>query len=80
MGGARPCGNKVSTREGSFPLDLMEKGENVANLVDSSFAIAKKHLNKLRKTSPCFSLNLPTPQTDRHHVVRKKFSDPPSHT
>ena len=29
-------GNKSPTREGSFPLGLLEKGDEVANLVDSS--------------------------------------------
>lgn len=34
--GARVGGNIVFTREGSFPLALLEKGDEVANLVDSS--------------------------------------------
>ena len=29
-------GNKSPTREGSFPLGLLEKGDKVANLLDSS--------------------------------------------
>ena len=34
--GARVGGNKRSTRESSFPLGLLEKGDEVATLVDSS--------------------------------------------
>ena len=34
--GARESGNNVSTQGGSFPLCLLEKGAEVANLVDSS--------------------------------------------
>ena len=34
--GARVGSNKSPTREGSFPLGLLEKGGEVANLVDSS--------------------------------------------
>ena len=33
--GARGSGNSVFTRGGSFPLCLLEKGDEVANLVDS---------------------------------------------
>ena len=32
--GARAGGNNTSTREGSFPLGLLKKGDEVANLVD----------------------------------------------
>ena len=50
--GARASGNNVFTREGSFPLCLLEKRDEVANLVDSSLmekkdrapaVIASKH-------------------------------------
>ena len=34
--GARAGGNNVFTRKGSVPLGLLEKGDEVANLVDSS--------------------------------------------
>ena len=34
--GARVGGNKRPTREGAFPLGLLEKGDEVANLIDSS--------------------------------------------
>ena len=34
--GARGSGNNGFTRGGSFPLCLLEKGDEVANLVDSS--------------------------------------------
>ena len=34
--GARVGGNKSPTREGSFPLGLSERGDEVADLVDSS--------------------------------------------
>ena len=36
MSGARVVGNISPTREGSFPLALLEKGNEVANLDDSS--------------------------------------------
>ena len=36
MSGARVGGNICPTREGSFPLALLEKGNEVANLDDSS--------------------------------------------
>ena len=36
MSGARVGGNIYPTREGSFPLALLEKGNEVANLDDSS--------------------------------------------
>ena len=36
MSGARVGGNINPTREGSFPLGLLEKGDEVANLDDSS--------------------------------------------
>ena len=35
--GARVGGNKVPTGEGFPPVDLVGKGDEVANLVDSSF-------------------------------------------
>ena len=34
--GARTIGNNVFTRGGSFPLGILEKGDEGANLVDSS--------------------------------------------
>lgn len=34
--GARVGGNKVPTGEGFLPVDLLRKGDEVANLVDSS--------------------------------------------
>ena len=36
MSGARVGGNISPTREGTFPLGLLEKGNEVANLDDSS--------------------------------------------
>ena len=88
--GARGSGNNVFTRGGSFPLCLLEKGDEVANLVDSSLmekkdrapaVIASKHRIEPRKRSRCFSVGLPTPQIDRHLVVRKKcFKGRPSHS
>ena len=36
MSGARVGGNINPTREGTFPLGLLEKGDEVANLDDSS--------------------------------------------
>ena len=82
--GARLGGNNVFPRGGSVPLGLLEKGDEVANLVDSSFmektktkqsarCYREKHRFEPRKISRCFSVGLPTPQTDRHLVVRKSI-------
>ena len=40
--GARAGDKNVFTRGGSFPLCLLEKGDEVANLVDSSLMKKKK--------------------------------------
>ena len=88
--GARGSGNNTYIRGGSCSLCLLEKGEEVANLVDFSLmekkergsaVIASKHRIEPRKKSRCFGVGLPTPQIDRHLVVRKKcFEGRPSHT
>ena len=43
MSGARVGGNTYPTRGGSFPLDLLEKGNEVANLDDSSLMGNGRH-------------------------------------
>ena len=77
--GARAGGNTFFTRGGTFPLGLLEKGDGVANLVDSSLmekgwkasCYREKTPNRALKISPCFSVGLPIPQTDHHLVIRK---------
>ena len=79
--GARVGGNKNPTREGSFPLGHLEKGDEVANLVDSSLMGKRIECplqsrgntrSSLAKNLGYLSVGLPTPQTDRHHVVRER--------
>ena len=41
MSGARVVGNICPTRDGSFPLALLEKGNEVANLDESSLMVKK---------------------------------------
>ena len=101
MSGARVGGNIGPTRGGSFPLALLEKGIEVANLDDSSLmgkrmerpllsrvntgsgltkdlgvlVLAFPHLKPTATSWPArsvFRVGLPTPQTDRHHLVRTK--------
>ena len=97
---ARVGGNQSLTREVSFPLGLLEKGDEVAKLVDSSMMgkrIERPLLSRgntgsslakdlgvlmLAHTSnrppphsqeAVFSrVGVPTPQTDRHHMVRER--------
>ena len=81
--GALADGNNGFTRGSFLPLSLLEKGGEVANLVDSFLmknknrapaAIASKHRIEPRKRSRCFRIDLPTLHTDRHLVVRKRCS------
>ena len=74
-------GNISPTGEGSFPLGLGRKGDQVANLVDSSLMgkrIERPLLSRgntgssLAKDLGVFFVGLPTPQTDRHLMARKK--------
>ena len=78
MSGARVDGNIGPTRGGSFPLALLEEGNEVANLDDSSLMgkrMERPLLSRvntgwsLTKGSRCFSVGLPTPHTDRHHLL-----------
>ena len=81
--GAWSGGNNVFTPGGSFPLSFLEKRDEVANLVDSSLMEKKQKKQSARcyreqtldrasqEIAVFFSLSLPTPQTDRHLVVRK---------
>ena len=98
MSGARVGGDIGPTREGSFPLALLEKGNEVANLDDSSLmgkrierpllsrvntgssltkdlGVIVPHLKPTATSWPARSIlrvGLPTPQTDRHHLVRTR--------
>ena len=80
--GARAGGNKTSTREGSFPLGLLVNADEVANLIDSSLmekGIESPFLSRgstgsslAQDLGGLTSVGLPTPQTDRHLVVRTR--------
>ena len=50
MSGTRVGGNISPTREGSFPLGLLEKGDEVASLVDSS--LMGKRIERLILSTP----------------------------
>ena len=77
---ARVGGNIGPTRGGSFPSALLEKGNEVANLDDSSVmgkdrvpaTVAREYRIEPHQRSRCFSVGLPTPQTDRHLMVSTK--------
>ena len=58
--GARGSGNNVFTREGSFPLCLLEKGDEIANLVDSSLMETRTERPLLSRanTGPILAKNL----------------------
>ena len=69
------------SREASIPLDVLEKGDEVPNLVDSfsmektnraPAAVTSKHRIECRKPFRCFSVSLPTPRTGRHRVVTER--------
>ena len=55
-GGARANGNKVFTQRGSFPLRLLEKGDEVAHFVDSSLMEKKTELPLLSRANTGSSL------------------------
>ena len=78
--GARASGNNVFTRGGSFPLCLLEKGDEVANLVDSSLMEKRTErpllsrantVSSLAKDLGVLVLAFPHLKIDRHLVVRK---------
>ena len=78
--GPRASSNNVFTREGSFPLCLLEKGDEIANLVDSSLMKRKTERPLLSRANTGSSLAkdlgvvvlaFPHLKIDRHLVVRK---------
>ena len=76
--GARVGGNKVSTGKGFLPVDLVGKGDEVANLAESSL-IGKRveRLPFLRGNAESIInrdlgvsvVGLSAPQTDRHRMA-----------
>ena len=83
--GARMDGNKVLTGEGFPPADLLGKGDEVANLVDSSLtgkraaiAISRKRRVDLHPRSGGFGVGLPALQTDLHRTAGRGRSRTPS--
>ena len=79
--GARVGGHKRPTREGSFPLALTEKREEVANLIDYFFTGKRIERSLMSRgntgSSPARNLGVlvlafPHSQTERHLMVRKK--------
>ena len=98
--GERVGGNIGPTRGGSFPLALLEEGNEVAKLDNSSLmgkrierpllsrvntgssltkdlgvlVLAFPHLKPTSTSWPAqrVRVGLPTPQTDRHHLVGKR--------
>ena len=81
--GTRAGGNNCFTRGDSFPLGLLEKGDEVSNLVGSSLMEKKTERppllranteSSLAKDLGALVLDLPNPKPDRHFVVRKKCS------
>ena len=79
--GARAGVNNVFTRGGSLPLGLLEKGDEVANIVDT-FLIEKrterpllsraKTGSSLAKDVGVLVLAFPHLKIDRHLVVRQR--------
>ena len=71
-------GNKVSAEESFLPVDLVRKGDEVANLVDSSLEGKRVEPPPLlrgnaepsvKPRSRGFGVGFPAPRTDRHRVA-----------